>query len=470
MSLTTLPPELRHQILSSVIWTPTAIIYHHLDLFRQDPPRVRLRDDWDIWVPATSPQPTALQLILTCRILRDDVLHLLNASTASLKSHHYEIDIVFIPKCGLFPTWVCCPLPSQFNLDTLRASFRIMDVEDIDEEVEKGRQGEFLRRYQGVSSDFDADYPNPPSGSWNFYRLLVSFLALGPRGLCSPAYQRQNRGSLLSSKTKSPPRYSLHHLIISVTTKVKTRMDKKRWKHAHCGAQRWLLARHDDLPYGCGKEAEIFPGPPYATNDDDRFTQYEWTGPTCPRSVRGMHMAAGRETLGEADRCGLYLAYTLWTLLDFGGWLSRGCGLVLYESILDDITFYVDGESRPRFGIDDLLRSFLERPEPPKPSRTMTPEVAAALKIWKKWVVKWRTWRKNKLREGRSRSGSAACVLDADTSMEPGPGPRPSFDIFARYLPPCSVYYDPNDPEDSSDSDDSGWVPGDDADENLSVE
>lgn len=472
MSLITLPSELRHKILASVIWAPTATLYNHLDLFYQDPPRIRLRDDWDIWVPATSPQPPALPLLLTCRILRDDVQYLIHSSTAAQKNHPYEIDIVFIPKCGLFPTWVCCPLPSQFNLDILHASFRIMDVEDIDDEVETARQGEFLRRYRGISSDFHANrryYPNPPPGSWNFYRLLVSFLALGPRGLCSPAYQSKNRGSLLSSKTKSPPRYSLRHLIISVTSKVKTKMDKKRWRQAHSGPQRFLMATNEDLPYGANGEAEIFPGPPYTNNDDDCFAQYTWTGPSDPQDVRGMHVAAGRDTLGEADRYGMYLANTLWALLDFGGWLSRGCGLMLYESILDDITFYVDGEPRPRFGMDDLLRSFLERPDPPKPSRTMTPEVAAALKVWKEWVVKWRTWRKNKLREGHGRYGSAG-VLDDNTCMDPEPGPRPSFAAFARYLPASSQHYGPDEPEYSSDSSDSDWVSGDDADENLAGE
>ncbi|KAK3949104.1 hypothetical protein QBC32DRAFT_400463 [Pseudoneurospora amorphoporcata] len=442
MSLITLPSELRHKILASVVWAPTATLYNHLDLFYQDPPRIRLRDDWDIWIPATSPQPPALPLLLTCRILRDDVQYLLHSPTAAQKSHPYEIDIVFIPKCGLFPTWVCCSLPSQFNLDTLQASFRIMDVEDIDDEVETvERQGEFLRRYHGISSDFNANdkyYPNPPPGSWNFYRLL------------------KNRGSLLSSRSGSPPRYSLRHLIISVTSKEETEMDEERWERANHGAQRFLIAHNEDLPYGAEGEEEIFPGPPPT---DDDFAQYTWTGPTDLQTVRGMHTHTGRDTLGHADRYGLYLANTLWALLDFGGWLSRGLGLMLYESILDDITFYVDGEPRPRFGMDDLLLSFLERPEPPKPSRTLTPEVAAALKVWKKWVVKWRTWRK--LREGCSGSG----VLD-DTCMKPEP--CPSFDAFVRYLPASTWDYDPNEPV-YSDSD-SDFVSEDDADESIAEE
>ncbi|KAK3502780.1 hypothetical protein B0T13DRAFT_501024 [Neurospora crassa] len=361
MSLTTLPPELRHKILASVIWTPTATLYNHLDLFYQDPPRVRLRDDWDIWIPATSPQPPALPLLSTCRILHDDVQYLLHSPTAAPKSHAREIDIVFIPKCGLFPTW--------------------------------GRQGQFLHRYHGISSDFNADdkyYPNPPPGSWNFYRLLVSFLALGPQGLCSPAYQREHRGNLLSSsRSRSPPRYSVRHLVISVTSKEETEIDEERWERADRGAQRFLIAHNEDLPYGAEGEEEIFPGPPPPNDDDDDdFAQYTWTGPTDLRAVRGMHIHAGRNTFGHADRYGLYLANTLWALLDFGGWLSRGFGLMLYESIHDDITFCVDGEPRPRFGVENLLLSFLERPEPLEPSRTLTPEVAAALKVWKEWLVK----------------------------------------------------------------------------------
>ncbi|KAK4645061.1 hypothetical protein QC761_501550 [Podospora bellae-mahoneyi] len=406
VSLTTLSTELRHKVLASVIWTSTVTLYNHLDLFFQDP-RVRLRDDWDIWVPTTPPQPPALSLLLTCRILRYDVQYLLNLSTA--QSHPYEIDVVFIAKCGLFPTWVCCPLPSQINLDTLQASFRIMDVEDIDDEVPAGRQGEFLSRYRGVSSDFDADnYPTPPPGSWNFYRLLASFLALGPRGLTSPAYQRENRGCLSRS------RYSLQHLIISVTSKEETEMDDERRERAS-GPRRFLLDHNSDLPYGASREDDVFPGPP----DNSPYT---WTGPTKLETVRGMYGHAGRLTLGHADRYGLYLANTLWALLNFK-WLSRGFGLMVYESILDGITFYVDGKPRPHFGMDDLLSL-----EPIK-HRTLTPEVAAALQVWKEWVMKWRS----KLRERG--------MLDE---------PRPSF-AFVRYLPASMA--DPNEcPESDSNS------------------
>ncbi|KAA8622133.1 hypothetical protein SMACR_09598 [Sordaria macrospora] len=454
MSLITLPAELRHKILASVIWAPTPTptttttitttttpLYNLLDLFHQDPPRIRLRDDWDIWVPATSPQPPALPLLLTCRILRDDVQYLLHSHSHSHSStathpYKYEIDIVFIPKCGLFPTWVCCPLPSQFHLDTLQASFRIMDVEDLNMDDERQGEEEFLRRYHGISSDFNAAYdkyyPNPPPGSWNFYRLLVSFLALGPRGLCDPAYQRKNRGSLLLSSSCSPRRYySLRHLIISVISKkaeTQTEMETDESdesdddeENGGNAQQRFLIAHNWDLPYGAEGEEELFPGPP--TSNDDDFDQYKWTGPTDLQTVRGMHIHAGRDTLGHADRYGLYLFNTLWALLDFGGsWLSRGFGLVLYESILDDICFYVDGKSRPRFEMDDLLCAFLQRSsENKRPSRSRTlktPEAVEALEEWKEWVVKWRMWRKKMLlREAEggcsgngSGSGSVACM------------------------------------------------------------
>ncbi|KAK4196866.1 hypothetical protein QBC40DRAFT_286576 [Triangularia verruculosa] len=389
-TLITLPAELRHEILATVIWTPAATPYNRHSLFL-DKTRVRLRDDWDIWVPANSPQPPALPLILTCRILRDDVQYLLNS--CSLQHRPYEIDIIFVPKCGLFPTWVCCPLPGQMNLDTLQVSFRIMDVQDMDLEDEDsdtedegeydmddlalvGKGSGFMSRYGGVSSDFDPiSYPNPPSGSWNFYRLLASFLALGPRGLTSPTYQKDNRGSLSAS------RYSLRHLTISVTSKEKTKMDDAR-RSRGCGIMRPMIDSNPDLPYGAWGENEIFPGPPHNS-------PYSWTGRTDVDTVIGMHLSTGRHTLGDADRYGLYLANTLWTLLDFS-WLSRGYGLMLYESILDDITFYVDGEPRPRFGMDDLFSL-----EPPK-HRTLTPEVVTALQSWKEWVVKWRS----RLREG----------------------------------------------------------------------
>ncbi|KAK0702549.1 hypothetical protein B0T21DRAFT_378537 [Apiosordaria backusii] len=409
--LTTLPTELRHQILASVIWTPTATPPDCRSIFRENL-RVRLRDDWDIWVPANPPQSAALSVLLTCRCLRNDVQHLLKSS--NVQHHPYEIDIVFIPKCGLFPTWICCPLPSQVNLDSLQASFRIMEVEDIDEEGPS--KGEFLRHYRGVASDFNAGhcYPNSSPGSWNFYRLLASFLALGPRGLTSPAYQSRHRGSL------STCRRSLRHLIISVTSKEETEIDEKRWARHYSGPARFLIDDQPDLPYGSLGEDLIFPGP-------SQESPYAWTGHTDLSTVRGMSLREGRLTLGDADRLGLYLANTLWALLDFK-WLSRGFGLVVYEGILDDITFYVDGEPRPRFDMDNLL--LLE----PQRDRTSTPEIAAALQRWKVWVMKWR----NKLREG--------AVLDE---------PRPSLP-FVRYVPRIGASYAPDSESDMDSESGSG--------------
>ncbi|KAK0673188.1 hypothetical protein QBC41DRAFT_144255 [Cercophora samala] len=387
LSLTALPSEVRHQILAEAIWTPAVSPPDLHSIAHEE--RIRLREDWDIWVPINPPpQPVVLSLLQTCRTLRQDVEHLL---ATNRKDCAYEMDIVFIPKCGLFPTWTCCPLPDQCSFRTIHASFRIMDVDDIDNEVPTDKP--FQQKYPGVSSDFDAEdsYPNPPQGSWNFYRLLASFLSLGPRGVTSPKYQATKKGSL------STPRVTIRHLNISATSKQKTELDEE--KAAGKGIMRFMIDSNPDLPYGASGEDLIFPGPP-------PDSPYAWTGPTDLADVRGMYLGAGRRTLGDADRLGLYLSNSLWSLLDFK-WLSRGFGLMLYESILDDISFCVDGEPRPRFDMDGLLA------RQPNRDRTSTPEIAADLQRWKGWVIKWR----GKLREG-------AVLGEA----------RPSVS-FVRYLP-----------------------------------
>lgn len=254
-----IPTELRQRIVALAVWTPKpppdAIA------ISQDN-RVRLREDWDVWVPAQLPQPATLPLLLTCRTLRDDVTYLLSAS--SPQPGAYELDIVFIPGCGLFPTWTCCPPRSHAHVGTIHASLRIMDVDDIDDTVRGG--GGFATRFRSVSSSFSTAglLPNPPPGACNFYHLLASCLALGPLGVSSLAYQTRHGGSL------STCRFTLGRLVVSVASKGETELDRDKRRYKAFEAR---PVGHDHLPYGAGGEDAVFPGP----GDDSR---YAWTSPT----------------------------------------------------------------------------------------------------------------------------------------------------------------------------------------------
>ncbi len=196
-----LPPELRQAIFSLVIWTPTPPPDFHeatpLD-------RIRLRDDWDIWIEPSTRPPAGLALLLTCRTTHHDVRRL---TSYGARTPVYELDLVFIAGCGLFPTWTLCPLPSQTHIHALNATIRMLNAQDIDTSSDPSHSyfdppGPFATRYAGCASSFDPreTHSSTPPAARNFYHLLVRFLALGPLGVVS------GRGSFARS---SPPRYTL---------------------------------------------------------------------------------------------------------------------------------------------------------------------------------------------------------------------------------------------------------------------
>ena len=358
-SLMELPTELRHKILASVIWTPEPRPELSLQT-AQD--RVRLRDDWDIWVPVSPPQPAALPLLLSCKTLRDDVAYLLSSPDAT-----YELDVIFIPGCGLWPTWTCCPVPSQIHINIIRVSFRVVEAYDINGNIDGG---EFATRFQG-SCNFSAPalHPNPPPGAWNFYRLLASFLARGPRALSSPALQLRHRGSF------STCRYTIKHLIVSVTSRQETALDKENERMVF----HWTFVRPHTVsdsdtmsptsPYGSQLEIDMFPGP-------DPGSQYFSRSPPHPR-----HDSWFLE--GSGGRLALYLANALWALLDFN-WLSRGFGLLVYEGVLDTIEFRVDGEPQSCYDMDHILPQLSD-------TSYCTPDTMEALVRWREWAINWRS-------------------------------------------------------------------------------
>jgi hypothetical protein len=359
-----LPTELRHKILARAIWTPEL----PPDCPAKSEDRVRLREDWGVWVPVMQVQPHALLLVLTCRTFRDDIAYILASQPAI-----YELDIMFIPRCGLWPTWTYCPTPRLVRISAIHASFRTFEA-----------NGDLSQRFGGnCSFHTTSTYPNPPPGAWNFYRLLASLLALGPRALSSPILQSTNHGSL------STCRYTVERLILRITSKQKTELDELRsLERMFSTIPEWdSLHENPTVPYGAG-EIMMFRGP-------GEESPYSWSGRTHFGDI---------DVVNSGDSLGFYIANTLWALLDFK-WLSRGFGLIAYEGILDTIEIWVDGKSRLRYDMDDLLSRL--------PETNCSPEDMDALVRWREWVTKWRT---------KSREG----VLFTE--------PRPSLP-FGRYQP-----------------------------------
>lgn len=312
---------------------------------------------------------------------------------------------MFVPDCGLWPTWTCCPTPKRFRFPSVRVSFRIFHADDLDNpQAEEAREGvepyqgvldllnaaalsfpdpqagaskpaaaedqapKFADCFRGVSSSFDATatHPNPPPGAWNFYRLLASFLALGPAGLFSPYLHSRRPGALLIS----PPRYTVHRLILAVTSKVRSESDILR--NLMAGLDRNMAVTEDNtIPFGGAAEKALYPGP---LADWPDHAPYVWTGPTTIFTAAGQYYGAG-------DRYGFWLACALWGLLGFDP-LSRGFGLVVYECVLDAIEFWVDGQRRQTYDMEGMLAR-LETAE-------ITSENREILREWRAWLETWK--------------------------------------------------------------------------------
>jgi hypothetical protein len=63
--------------------------------------------------------------------------------------------------------------------------------------------------------------------------------------------------------------------------------------------------------------------------------------------------------------------------------LSRGFGLIVYEGILDTVEFRVDGEARPRYGLNRLFQRL------PGSEHCKTKTMKALVR-WKTWAAEWR--------------------------------------------------------------------------------
>jgi hypothetical protein len=243
---------------------------------------------------------------------------------------------MFVPGCGLFPTWISCPLPSQRYLQTIRASFRIFNTDELDSTVagllpkddtkdDASYEGIFARQFPGLSCCFNTGktYPNPPPAAHNFYRLLASFLALGPAGMLSPTVQQQHR--IAGPNPLSTCRYTIRHLIIDITSG-KARLNKPRRQLSG-----WSLSDEDNedeptlLPYQNAQHPVV--SPPSGREN----ALYVWNGPT--RLWNGSGAADG-----SADRLGFYLANMLWSLLDFK-WYVKAELLFLFLAVSGTIRF-----------------------------------------------------------------------------------------------------------------------------------
>ncbi|KAK1831452.1 hypothetical protein QBC39DRAFT_306838 [Podospora conica] len=382
VSFLDLPAELRHEILWLAIATPKLAPWSPVE--SQD--RVRLRDEWDVWVPAVPPEPAVLPFMLTCRTMRYDIL-----AGRFQQSIPYELDVMFLPGCGLWPTWTLCPSPRQLKLSTLRVVFRIFDPQTqvMPDPPHAPSETSFTRRFPAISRTFNinAQYPNPPPGAWNFYRLLISLLSLGPRGLVSRAAHRARRGSLMSS----PPLCTVDHLVVALETQPpSSRWSQMTQQFRQQTAQQQAVLSYPDLPYGCLGDETMFPGLPAGSG-------HEWSGRSSPSATQ-------QARYDDADRLGMWLANAMWALLKFGR-LSRAFGLVVFEGIVESIVFWVDGERRrPWYNMRAVLAGL--------PYTPMRDGDMDALLEWREWLYSW-----------RASNGEGQGLL-----------PRPML-AFPRYLP-----------------------------------
>ncbi|KAK0704457.1 hypothetical protein B0H67DRAFT_521560 [Lasiosphaeris hirsuta] len=368
VSLVGLPIEIRQKIVALAIWTP------------QPPPkcaedsqdRVRLRDDGAVWVFKTQPQSTALSVLLTCKALYADTMYLLNSRHAS-----YEMDIMFIPGCGLWPTWTCRPPPGVVSMPTVYANFRVFahggDHDDKLCNSDGGKGCSLLEEYFGGYCSFEADYyPNPAPGAQNFYHLLASLLALGPQALSPSASLAENRRSL------STCRYTVGRLVVSVASEPGMANISKEGNCARSlrGIEDpfQVTPENPNMPYQSGYDAttHMFRGP-------DAGSIYSWVRPTDRRNALDS---------GDASILGFFIANALWTLLDFNRRLCRGFGLTVYEGITDAIEISIDGDCRVRYPMEELFSRL--------PETVCRTENMDALLQWGSWMRD----RRNRAREG----------------------------------------------------------------------
>ncbi len=184
-----LPRELRHSILSLVIWDPTPLV-DYFSKTRLD--RVRLKDGCDIWIePTLPPPPTALPLLLTSRTVHYDVRHLVSSPA----SPPYQLDVAFVPGCGLFPTWTMCPLPSQTHGPSLRVAIRILSHREIDQAVCQGpHKVTFQARFRGYKkSSFKVCGSDPPTAPGRIQLLPPPVSVPCPWATWRGQQQRQQR-------------------------------------------------------------------------------------------------------------------------------------------------------------------------------------------------------------------------------------------------------------------------------------
>ncbi|KAF6828672.1 hypothetical protein CMUS01_08483 [Colletotrichum musicola] len=163
----TLPREIRDEILGHALQAdipapenPAASrdrkrIIEYLPLYiQQDQP--------------TTPRPSGLGLLLANRQLHAEALPLLEKHDANP-----ELDVMYVRKCGLWPTWTRTPLrPGRTRFDTLRMRFRIFEAPN------RPPPDSGLEVY--TDKIFFASWNQSPF-SKSFFAMLQAFLQTGTR-------------------------------------------------------------------------------------------------------------------------------------------------------------------------------------------------------------------------------------------------------------------------------------------------
>ncbi|KAK3936008.1 hypothetical protein QBC46DRAFT_396070 [Diplogelasinospora grovesii] len=198
----------------------------------------------------------------------------------------YHVDIMFLKSYGLWTTWTIPALPRTQYIDSVHASFRLFEpTEDLD------------TRFRG-SLSFRGGDGGPPLAVWSFYKLLTGVLTDGP------GYLRGEQSGMLENRT---PRYAVKRLVVDIVAPTDGAVDKsilwedKRYEEGAMPRDGWN--------YGHGPHDASIPA-------EQRLADY---------------MIEHLDSILRLDY------YTM----DYG--------IIVYESVQEDITFVRKYGARPEF-------------------------------------------------------------------------------------------------------------------------
>ncbi|MBE3048986.1 hypothetical protein IMZ48_42110 [Candidatus Bathyarchaeota archaeon] len=300
----------------------------------EDQDRTRLTNSAGVWIRTQRLENPALPLLLVNRLINKHV-KAITAIMATGKSpqnstgkspRDYELDVMFVKKAGLWPTWTSVPVLTQ-HVHTVHVTFRIFNpAPDLDPKFEgSGLLGSGL-----VGSGF-ARRPRPHPGVWNFYHLLTSFLQGSPR-----ARSAANPG-------EATCRYTIKNLVIDVLSPPE---DEDHTVTGPGEVLSWATTRVL-LPLSeRNLDAETFPRHRRTARLVLPLMRLREAWPPLPSHPEPQ--------IKPAEKLELFLRHWIGNLLTIPR--EPDNATILYEGILDCIELRVDGQVQYRFGVEDALR------------------------------------------------------------------------------------------------------------------